>query len=116
MKYYKSLLLKKLIDSGWELLEQLDDTDWWLDEMWKVKSVKQYWGYQIFISFLVDLQYVGNNKGSAVWAVVATNTIPTERPINHEYIIEMDLVKGKFDQKLEAFVHGINKHRDEVRL
>ena len=38
MKHYKELLLKKLSDSGWVLIEQDNDTDWWLEESWKIKK------------------------------------------------------------------------------
>ena len=111
MKYYKELLLKKLSDSGWELLGQDSDTDWWLEESWKVRSIQQNWGEEIYILFLVDPQYDGTNKSQAVWAVMAVKEIPNERQIGDEGIIQMDLVKGKFNKKLEAFVHGINEYR-----
>ena len=55
MKYYKELLLKKLTDSGWELEEQNNDTDWWLEEYWKVKSIKDSWGKEIYIMFTGEL-------------------------------------------------------------
>lgn len=64
MKYYKELLLKKLADTGWELVAQNDDTDWWLEEFWKVKSIQQNWGEEVYILFLVDPQYEGTeNRG-----------------------------------------------------
>jgi hypothetical protein len=49
MKYYKQLLLQELRDDGWELLERNDDGEWWLEEAWKIRSVKQHWGYEVFI-------------------------------------------------------------------
>ena len=116
MKHYKELLLKKLSISGWELIEQDTDTDWWLEETWRVKSTQQNWGEEINILFLVDPQYEGTKKSQAVWAVMAAKEVPTERPIGNEGIIEMDLVKGKFDQKLEDFVRGINEYRTKIGL
>jgi hypothetical protein len=116
MKHYKELLLQKLSTTGWELIEQDDDTDWWLDETWRIKSIQQGWGEEIYILFLVDPQYEGTKKDTAVWAVMAVNEVPTERPIGNQGIIEMDLVKGKFDQKLEGFVQGINEYRNKIGL
>ena len=54
MKLYKKLLLGKLADSGWELLEQCDGMQWWLDESWRIRSVKRHWGFELLILFLVD--------------------------------------------------------------
>jgi hypothetical protein len=112
MKHYKELLLKKLSNTGWELVEQDDDFDWWLEEAWKIKSIHQSYGLELYILFLVDPQYEGFKKSQAVWAVMAVKEIPNNRPIDNEEIIEMDLQKGKFDQKLENFVSGINKYRN----
>lgn len=116
MKYYKELLLAKLIDTGWELVYQDDDTEWWLEEYWTIKSVHQNWGYEILILFLVDPMYEGNDKSQAVWAVGAATNLPINRPIYSECFIEMDLQKGKFDVKLSKFVVGINEHRDRESL
>jgi len=116
MKYYKELLLKKLADSGWELVEQDDDTDWWLEVSWRVKSTQQNWGEEIYILFLIDPQYEGTKKSQAIWAVMAIKEVPNERPIGDEGIIEIGLVKGKYDQKLEDFVRGINEYRNKIGL
>ncbi len=116
MKYYKKLLLKKLSSSGWDLIEQDDNTDWWLDEAWRVKSTRQHWGEEIYILFLVDPQYEGTKKDTAVWAVMAEKEVPNERPTGNQGIITMDLQKGKVGQKLEGFVQGINEYRDNIGL
>ncbi|HKD26365.1 MAG TPA: hypothetical protein VKC66_10740 [Xanthobacteraceae bacterium] len=57
MKHYKKLLLAKLTDSGWELLERCDGMEWWLDESWRIRSVKQHWGFELLVLFLVDPAY-----------------------------------------------------------
>ena len=116
MKHYKELLLNKLTTSGWELIEQDSDTDWWLEDSWRIKSVKQNWGEELNILFLVDPQFEGNDKSQAVWAIMAIKSIPSERPIGDEGIIQMDLVKGKFEQKLEDFVQGVNEYRNKIGL
>jgi hypothetical protein len=47
---------------------------------------------------------------------MAANEVPAERPLGNEGIIQMDLVKGKFDQKLQEFVEGINENRNKIGL
>jgi hypothetical protein len=116
MKYYKELLRQKLLSTGWELIEQDDDTDWWLDEAWRLRSTQQHWGEEVYILFLVDPQYEGQKKSTAVWAIMAANGIPAERPIGNEGITEMNLQKGKFNQKLEDFVSNINEYRNNIGL
>ena len=116
MKHYKEWLLTKLTTSGWELIEQDADTDWWLEEFWRIKSTKQNWDKELNILCLVDPQFVGNNKRQAVWAIMAMKGIPSERQVGDKGIIQMDLVKGKFDQKLEAFVQGITEYRNNIGL
>jgi hypothetical protein len=116
MKHYKELLLGKLASTGWELLALDDDTDWWLEESWKIKSIQQNWGEEIYILFLVDPQYEGRIKSQAVWAVRAVKEVPVDRPLGNECILEMDLQKGKLDHNLEVFVQGINEYRNKIGL
>ena len=94
------------------MIEKNDDTDWWLEETWKIKSINQAYGLELYILFLVDPQYDGSNKSQAVWAVSAVEEMPNHRPIDNEEIVQMDMQKGKFDQKLETFVLGINEFRN----
>jgi hypothetical protein len=64
----------------------------------------------------VDPRYEGQKKESAVWAITAVNKIPTEWPFGSEGITEMDLLKGKFNQKLEASVSSIIEYRNNIDL
>lgn len=50
MKLYKRLLLKKLGESGWDLISQDSDTDWWLEEAWTIKSIHNNWGFELLIN------------------------------------------------------------------
>ena len=115
MKYYKQLLLQKLRDDGWELLERNDDCESWLEDAWKIRSIKQPWGYEVFILFLVDPQYDGADKHRAVWAVTARAELPTARPLD-EGIATMDLQRGQFNEKLRALVDAIGRHRNSIDL
>ena len=113
MNYYKEQLLKKLSNDGWELLEEDDNTDWWLESYWNVKSVKQNYSLAFHVLFLVDPMYVGQNKGSAVWAVGAYKELPSECPLEGS-ICMMRMMKGKFDEKLGEFVTCVNEYRNET--
>jgi len=63
--------------------------------------------------FLVDPQYDGQNKSSAVWAMGAYRELPKGRPLE-EGISTMGMAKGKFYEKLTRFVGVINEHRNPV--
>ena len=106
------MLLKKLADTGWEIVEKSDNTDWWLEEYWKIRSIHQNWGKVIYVLFLVDPQYEGTKKSQAVWAIVGSKEIPSNRPMGDEGIAEIDLSKGKLDLKLNEFVQGIDEYRN----
>lgn len=115
MKHYKQVLLQELQNDGWELLERNDDCEGWLEEAWKIRSIKQHWGYEVFILFLVDPQYDGPDKHRAVWSVAARTELPTQRPLD-KGIATMDLQRGKFNERLRALVDAIGRHRTVVGL
>ncbi len=108
--------LKRLItmEDGWELVLQEDDTDWWANGYWKINSIKNNWGLEIYIHFLVDPQYDGPKKETAVWAVAASNDLPADRLEAENGISLMALSKGKFNENLSEFVREINNYRNRV--
>ena len=111
MKHYKELLLKKLSENGWELQEIDDDTPWWLESSWKIKSVHQNYGYQIYILFLVDRGYEGHNKEIAISQIGAYTKVPGSYSLAED-IATMPMWRGKFDSKLRVFVNEIGIHRN----
>ncbi len=116
MRLYKIQLKELLLEHGWELEEIDDETDWWLEELWTIASSKNNWGYKLYLHFLVDLQYEGINKSSAVSAISAY-----QKPIKNynecsDHVAEMWLQKGKYDENLKNFVQEINQHRNEEGL
>lgn len=116
MRRYKIQLKELLFESDWELEEVDDQTDWWLEELWVIVSSKQNWGYKLYLHFLVDLQYEGRDKSSAVCAIAAL-----EKPVKsyteaNDDIAEMWLQKGRFNENLRKFVQEINHHRNEKGL
>ncbi|MCG7563099.1 hypothetical protein [Pseudoalteromonas sp. McH1-42] len=113
MKYYKEMLFSKLVQSGWEIIHESDNTEWWLESSWKIRSIKQNYGLECFILFLVDPQYEGNDKSSAVWAIEAFKNLPSARPLNTG-VAAMNMIKGQFDVKLSVFVNELNEYRASV--
>ena len=111
MKYYKEELLRKLSVSDWDLVARDHDTEWWAEEIWTIKSQRQAWGLEIYIYFLVDPQYDGNDKSSAVWQVTAD----LDKPLQHRYAPEgfssLYLRKGSFKKNIEEFVKEVNHVR-----
>lgn len=53
-KNTRDQILARLADSGWERTGIDDDTDWWVDEHWTIRSVRQEYGLTLVMSFLVD--------------------------------------------------------------
>jgi hypothetical protein len=113
MKHYKELLLANLINAGWELLERDDGTEWWLEESWRIRSIKQHWGFELLVLFLVDPTYEGGEKSSPVWAVSAFEKMPEQRPVD-KGIATLPLRNGRFDANLTTFAAAINAYRNAV--
>jgi hypothetical protein len=116
LRLYKIQLKELLAESGWELQEIDDETDWWLEELWVIVSSKQEWGYKLYLHFLVDLMYEGRNKSSAVSAISALQEPAKSYTEANEHVAEMWLQKGKYDENLKKFVQEINQHRNEKGL
>ena len=113
MKPYKEQLLELLSNAGWELVEIDDFTEWWAEEHWRISSRKHHWGTELWLSFLVDPMYEGNDKSSAVWAVQAATTKPTSRPVNDgNEVATLVLSKGHYRENTRKFVEEINGYRD----
>jgi hypothetical protein len=77
------------------------------------RSVKQHWGHEVFILFLVDPQYDGSDKHRAVWAVAARTELPIKRPLD-DGIATLDLQRGQFNEKLRALADAVGRHRDTI--
>lgn len=86
MVYFKELLLDKLALNDWELIEINDNTDWWLESYWKLRSVRQNYGLEIYVLFLVVPDYFGEEKEKAVWSIGAFDSVPLTKPNNEGFI------------------------------
>jgi hypothetical protein len=115
MKYYKELLLSRLNHSQWEL-EFIDSgEEWWLEELWTVKSLSRGYGMTVYISFLVDPIYDGPKKSQAIWSVVVSQSKFESRPIAEaEVIAEMSISRGNLMESVVSFVELLNQYRNRV--
>jgi hypothetical protein len=116
MTGYKYKILTELQKYGWELSEVTDkDLDWWVDEHWRIKSVRENWGLEIYITFLVDPHWSGNRKkGQGIWKVMASSSLPSSWSHESSEIASLSMSKGRFDPKLEHFVKEVNNYRNKL--
>src|SRR4051794_14433719 len=113
MHAYKTQLHKRLEEHGWEVVEVLASDEWWADEFWKVQSRRNLWGYEIVLVLLVDPLWGGpRKKGQGVWAITVTEKTPTDRLTAEQGSAALCMMKGRFDEKLEAFLAVIDAHRN----
>ena len=113
MSHYKEQLLQLLTASGWELTETLAGIDWWAEEHWRMRSVRQNWGLEIFIHFKYDpMGFSGIGKHKVVLDIEATSSSKPFRISDKDTIAEMYLQKGKFKENMQNFVTAINIFRD----
>lgn len=110
MKRYKQLIKSDLYKNGWEIQKIEDNTDWWLEEYWKIISVKQNWGQILYILFLVDPQYEGNKKSEAIRGISAMEEIPVSRP-NDDGVAFLSMSSGNYNENLENFILKLNTFR-----
>jgi hypothetical protein len=112
MTGYKYKMLAELQNHGWELSEVIDkDLDWWVDKHWCIKSVRENWGLEIYITFLVDPHWSGNRKkGQGIWKLMASSSLPMSWNHESSEIASLSMSKGKFDFKLERFVREVNNY------
>ena len=112
MKHYKRLLLEALRANGWELKTRVEEADWWAEEHWHVHSVKENWGFELVLSFMVDPQYEGDDKSRGIYEVVAATEQIRNGVTLEDSVIKMDLRKGIFDTKLVEFIGELNQRRE----
>ncbi|MEW6211643.1 MAG: hypothetical protein AB1631_24985 [Acidobacteriota bacterium] len=113
MSTYKKILLESLIDEDWELIEAFDcNHDWWCDEHWLIRSVRENWGIEVMIFFLVDPMWdTPRKKGQGIWAIAATDKFPERWGEAGSRIATLTLSKRRFNQKLVSFLSSLNHYR-----
>jgi hypothetical protein len=112
MKVYQERLLELLVQTAWELEEIVPEAEWWATEHWRLKSTGTDWGALLWITFLVDPQYDGTKKESAVWAIAAAAKRPADRLEAERQIALQALSRGHYDERVGEFVRTINADRN----
>lgn len=113
MSTYKQQLLDRLVDDGWEHTESIEIDEWWAEACWRLRSTKQHWGLELFITFLVDPQWDGAHTGEKppIWAIVATEQLlDTWRPTEKVALLSMS--KRHFAAKLDEFALTLGAFRN----
>ncbi len=108
--------LKELFDKyGWELMETQIPTDWWIAEIWLIKSTWSPTDCYIFLAFLVDDQLQDKTQRNfAVWVV----TVSLKQPHswrNDKINIDMQdeeyfeiPIKTKFEKRIPEIFDSLN--------
>ncbi|MPZ39066.1 MAG: hypothetical protein GEU95_13610 [Rhizobiales bacterium] len=109
---FRTLLRDRLDHDGWEVAAIDDDTDWWVDQHWRIRSVRQANGLTLFVNFMVDPQYEEADKSSAVWSITASTCLPSGRTDTKSEVAAMVLKKGRLIPNLSGFVCQLNAYRD----
>jgi hypothetical protein len=113
MSSYKDQILDGLIKSGWELVtSSVEFNEWFIDEQWKIKSIKENWGLELYVTFMVDPQWVGlRKKGQGVNNIIASLDSPHYFSKARNQVCELWISKRKFNVKLKEFLNGVNSFR-----
>jgi hypothetical protein len=85
---------------------------WWAAEIWHVRSIRQAWGLQLVVLFLVDPMEESGRSKPLVWAVSATPEVPTDRLAASRGVALLPMSKGHFETKLEEFIDALEAYRN----
>lgn len=115
MSNYKQQIEEKLIENNWEIIEIDSSEEWWVDEHWKIKSIKHVARIQIVIVFKVDPLFEGNRKkGQGIGEIDALTIFPKDWIDRTNSIALLSMTKGKFNIKLEEFLKDLNDYRNQI--
>ena len=110
---FRALLRNRLDQNGWEVATIDDDTDWWVDQHWEVRSTRQANGLTLFLNLMVDRQHEGTHKSNAVWSITASTRLPAGRTDTTGQVAAMAMQKGRLDRNLNVFIGELNDYRND---
>jgi hypothetical protein len=115
MKPIRQHLLKALETNGWEVTEIDEQTEWYSEECWHVRSVWQANGLPVFLNFLVWGEHISDEKGKPVWTITASTT-PAEyfSPRDNDLaVIELEecLRTGRSNEYSVRLIDALSKYR-----
>lgn len=106
-KGYKHQIEQELHALGLEITSIGSTDAWWDDEHWTIAPVydpQQQW----FICFIVDPGFEGPlEKGQGIYKIVASARFPQNWNDESDAIAVLDMVKERFDRKLESFAASL---------
>lgn len=113
MSSFKHQLKKALENDGWELIGIVEENlDWWCDEYWVIRSVRENWGLELLILFLVDPQWnLLPKKGEGIDEIVATEKFPAGWGEARSGIALPSMDHRIFQKNLAGFITSLNEHR-----
>jgi hypothetical protein len=113
MSIYKQHLLKALVDEDWEVVKINDESAfWWCDEYWTIRSMRENWGLELLILFLVDPQWdLPRKKGQGIWAITAIGKFPEDWIQASKGVALLNMSKRKFDTKFKEFIVSLSEYR-----
>jgi len=115
MSNYKKKIEQKLFESNWEIIEIDTSNEWWDDEHWKIKSIKDKTKTEVVIIFKVDPQFEGTRKkGQGICEIDALTKFPDDWIDKTNSIASLNMTKRKFDIKLEEFIFDLNEYRNQI--
>lgn len=111
--------LKELFDQyGWELIETQIPTDWWIAEIWLIKSIWSPTDCYVFLSFNVDEQLEDKTKRNFnVWEIkISLQQSLNWRDDNFDIDTKDDFyeevsIKRNFEKRITEFFDGLAKLR-----
>jgi hypothetical protein len=113
---YQVALRRALRENGWDVVAIEDDTEWWADQQWVIRSTKQCYGSEFVITFMVDPMFEGADKSRAVWLIVASVDRPIDRQCDGDCVAELYLQKGHYAQNLRVFLNAIDSWRNQQQV
>lgn len=116
MKSYQIQLLNELSANGWELKSVIEEQEWWAETHWVISSVKENFGLELYISFLIDPLHEGAITDAIVTEIIASTQQPTSRLLTENTIIDFSLNKGRFDENLNSCILQLCKIRKKANL
>ena len=110
MQTQREELLAQLVEHGWRVAREVQEIEWWADEMWQLESVWSPVGTVAYVTFLVDPQWNSDrNKGEHVWAVLISHDKPIERMVEREYTLSLG--QG-WKNRLPGLLHHLSRFRE----
>lgn len=110
---YGQQIHTRLRNAGWSLESIETESEWYSTEHWRFSSKRQAYGEQAYISFMVDPQCESHKT---IWCVRAGSNVPTYFHQSDGEIALLCMSRGKFGEKLDAFISAINEYRNKVHM